>query len=169
MAPRNLMALIALAVVSVLAVSCGGGDDEDASMTLTLSGDECTYEGPSQVSAGSAVITIENKTDENAVFVVFELSGDFGAFAQEIEEKQAVLEEEGEVAPGLATVLGDTASVDLGPGESGELPSGDIPLGLVAGNQYALWCANFVGERPFSASTAQVIAWPAPTSIQVTE
>ena len=161
---RTIALTLVMSVAAVALVAACGDDDDDAAMSLTLSGDECTYEGPTQVGEGSVVIVVENRNDADAHFTVFLLrEGRFDSFAEEIDQKRALIEEEGEVAGGLGGGNTPMHSAVVDPGESGELR-----FTLLAGD-YALNCVNFVSEKPFSPFTSKITVWPPPTPLQVTE
>ena len=161
---RIIVLTLAMSVAAVVLVGAGGGNDDGAVMSLTLNGDECTYEGPTQVAEGSLALVVENRNDANANFAVFLLGERFDEFAEEIDEKRAVIEEEGEVSALLSGSSLPKAYVDVAPGESGQ-----IAFVIWAGQHYALFCANFVGEGPFSVLANKLTVVVAPASLEITE
>ena len=57
--------------------SADGGDGDGAS--LVLDGEECTYEGPTELSESPLVVRVENQSDSDANFGVFTLGAESGA------------------------------------------------------------------------------------------
>ena len=162
---RTIALTLVMSVAAVALVAACGDDDDDAAVSLTLSGDECTYEGPTQFEEGPLVVVVKNRNDAYAQFRVFDFSSEDGLdrFAEEIDEQRALIEEEGEVTGVLSSVPGVWARVTVDPGESEELR-----FHLLWGH-YALLCSNFVGEKPFGPYRNKITVQAAPTFLEVTE
>jgi len=164
---RALRVLALLLAVGLFAAACssdddsgsadGGGDGDGAS--LVLDGEECTYDGPTQVSESPLVVSVENQSDSDANFAIFSLGSDEDILlGPAIEEKRATIEQEGEASAdlGLGAETAITASADVPPGESAELTA-VTPVG-----NYGLVCNKFEGGIPSGiSSTLTFIAGPA--------
>ena len=125
------------------AVADGGGDGEGASLVLT--GDECTYEGPTELAEGPLVVSVENQSDSDANFAIYSLGPDEDILlGPAVEEKRATIEQEGEASAdlGLGAATALTARADVPPGESAELTA-ITPVG-----NYGLVCTKFEGGIP---------------------
>ena len=162
---RTIALTLVISVAAVALVAACGDDDDDAAVSLTLSGDECTYEGPTQFEEGPLVAVVKNRNDADAQFRAFAFysEDDLDRFAQEIDEKRALIADEGEVIVVLSSVPGVWARVTVDPGESEE-----SRFHLLRGH-YALLCSNFVGERPFGPKRNKITIMAAPTFLEVTE
>ena len=186
-----------VAVLTVCAAACGsdgdsdsadGGGDGDAPPTsisstttsaagasLVLDGEECTYEGPTELSEGPLVVGVENQSDSDASFAVHRLGNPDDRllfFSRRIEELQATIEREGEASAEPLEAWDEThrqetgftaTSVDIPPGETGELTA-VTPVGY-----YALVCKNFEGGIPFAVdSPVTFVGLARPAQVRVT-
>ena len=199
MKQRVLKGFGLVAVLTVCAAACGsdgdsdsadGGGDGDAPPTsisstttsaagasLVLDGEECTYEGPTELSEGPLVVGVENQSDSDASFAVHHLEFSDGRvlrFGSVIEELQATIEREGEAGAEplqafqetvdfYSTVSFTATSVDIPPGETGELTA-VTPVGY-----YALVCKNFEGGIPSAVdSPVTFVGLARPAQVRVT-
>ena len=153
----------------------GGGDAPPTSISstttsaagasLVLDGEECTYEGPSEVSEGPLVVGVENQSDSDASFAVHRLDNPDDRllfFSSRLEELQATIEREGEASTEPLEAFTAT-SVDIPPGETGELTA-VTPVGY-----YALVCKNFEGGIPSAVdSPVTFVGLARPAQVRVT-
>ena len=66
---RRAPAWISLLVVpALLLTTCGGSDEgaEDGPLRLTFDGESCTYEGPTEITAGPVTLIFLNESEETA-------------------------------------------------------------------------------------------------------
>ena len=61
-------ALALLVVLALLLTACGGSDEgaEDGPLRLTFNGESCTYEGPTELTAGPAALIYLNESEAAA-------------------------------------------------------------------------------------------------------
>ena len=170
--------------------SADGGGDGDAPPTsisttttsaagasLVLDGEECTYEGPTELSEGPLVVGVENQSDSDASFAAHRLGNPDDRllfFSTRLEELQATIEREGEASAEplqafaeevdlYSNVSFTATSVDIPPGETGELTA-DTPVGY-----YALVCKNFEGGIPSAVdSPVTFVGLARPAQVRVT-
>jgi hypothetical protein len=67
--PRFASAVLAGALLLLAAAGCAGDDRT----RVTLTNDECTYEGPDSVEAGAVAIDLENDSDDVGTFELVRL------------------------------------------------------------------------------------------------
>jgi hypothetical protein len=137
-------ASLALAAALLLAASACAGDDQPV---VTLTGDDCVYEGPGSVDAGTFSLDIENESDEVGVFALVRIEpgstpGELDAFIAEAQSGGPSRR-----TPEFVTVV---IEVEVNPQESSPLDAS-----LVAGH-HAVICSTGATEEP-------------PTSVHATE
>ncbi len=124
----------AVATTVLLATAACGGDD---GTRVTLTGDDCAYDGPEAVEAGTVAIDLANETAGNGVFELVEIAStssaeELGAYVaaeqHRLEAGDAVLG-----TPAFVTVV---VQLEVAPGEVGVLTAG-----LTAGT-YAIVCSS---------------------------
>lgn len=139
--PRRRTAAVG---ILILAAACSGSSDPGA----TFDGQDCVYDGPDKVDAGTIEVTFENTSGEFVALAFLELPSDPQRAADEI----ALVGTDGPIPeepdPGGAQPVG---FVMAEPGEEvtqeAALPSGS----------YVIDCATFDGERPSHAWRAGVL------------
>ena len=126
------------------AAGCAGDD----ATRVTLTGDDCAYDGPESVDAGTASFDIENESDETGVFELVRI--DPTSTADELEAyvlaEQARIDEGGATqgTPAFVTVV---VQLEVDPGEVSVLTAG------LAADTYAILCSN--GTPPTAIHVAE--------------
>ena len=129
-----------LAAVLLLVTAACAGDDPNR---VTLTNDNCTYEGSGSVDAGTVALDIENESDEVGVFELVRIHP--GSTPEELESFIA----EEQQTPDFVTVV---LQVEVNPREASVLNSG-----LMAGD-HAVICSSGVpptsvqATEPFEAT-----------------
>jgi hypothetical protein len=98
------------AVLLLVAAACAGDDPT----RVTLTNDDCTYEGPESVDAGTVALDIENESDEVGVFELVRI-----AASSTPEELESFIAEE-QQTPDFVTVV---IQLEVSPREASVLNS----------------------------------------------
>jgi hypothetical protein len=130
---RSAGAPILAAVLLLLAAACAGDDPT----RVTLTNDDCTYEGPDSVDAGTVALDIENESDEVGVFELVRI--DPGSTSEELESFIA----EEQQTPAFVTVV---IQLEVNPREASVLNSS-----LTAGD-HAIVCSTGVPPTSVQAT-----------------
>ena len=123
-----------LAAALLLAAAACAGDDKTL---VTLTEDDCVYDGPGSVEAGTVELDIENESDEVGVFELVRI--DPGTTPEELESFVA----EEQQKPEFVTVV---IQLEVNPKEASVLNSG-----LMAGN-HAVICSTGVPPTSVDAT-----------------
>ena len=119
--------------VLVATTACAGDD----TATVTLTGNDCVYEGPDSVDAGTVAIDVENESGEVGVFELLRLdpaSGDEELAAYVTAEQERIdAGAEPQGTPGFATSVVQPV---VEPGEASVITSG------LTAARYAILCSN---------------------------
>ncbi len=124
-----------LAAAVLLATAACAGDDPTR---VTLTNDDCTYEGPDSVGAGTVSLDIENETGEVGVFELVRIDP---ASTDEELEAYVIAEQEridgGGAPQGTPTfVTSVVPQLEIDPGETSPLTAG------LTAARYAILCSN---------------------------
>lgn len=137
-----MIVILATCATTVLLAACGGGDAGSARLTLT--DDDCTYEGDETPPATQTFeAEVENQSSKLGAFEIarIDVGGTFADVEAYVEGERQRLEDGLEiVGPPAYLTLGARAQVNAG--ESGTLVS------TVASGEWVLWCAH---EHPPTA------------------
>lgn len=111
-----------LAAALLLAAAGCAGDDPTR---VTLTGDDCTYEGPDSVEAGTVALDIENESDEIGVFELVRI--DPSSTPEQLEafigeEQQSV--EDGQTPPRKPEFVTVVIQLEVNPKEVSVLNAG---------------------------------------------
>jgi hypothetical protein len=144
--PRVTRWTAPLAAALLLATAACAGDD---GTLVTLTGDDCVYDGPGSGDAGTAAFDIVNESDEAGVFELVQI--DEASTAEDLEayvasEQQRI--DEGvatQGAPGFVTVV---VQLEVEPGEASVLTAGLTP------GTYAILCSNGTPPTAIHATAA---------------
>jgi hypothetical protein len=138
--PRSAGAPILAAVLLLVATACAGDDPT----RVTLTNDDCTYEGPDSVDAGTVALDIENESDEVGVFELVRMeppSAEDDLEAYVIAEQERIDAGDAPLGtPGFVTSV--VPRLEVEPGEVSHLTAGLTAAG------YAVLCAT--GTPPTS-------------------
>jgi hypothetical protein len=133
---------LATFVTTLLLAACGGGDAGSARLTLT--DDECTYEGDESPAATQTFeAELENQSSKLGAFEIARIDAG-GTFA----DVEAYVEAERQRLEDGLEILGPPAYLTLG--ARAEVPAGEsgMLVSTVTSGEWVLWCAQ---EHPPTA------------------
>jgi hypothetical protein len=118
----------------VLATSACMGDDGGARITLT--GDDCAYDGPEVIEAGTRSFEIENQTDDAGIFDLVQIEPGSGDQLQAYvrEEQQRI--DDGLAARGVPDFATVVIGLEVDPGDESFLTS------ALSNTAYAIVCSS---------------------------
>ncbi|HYM63676.1 MAG TPA: hypothetical protein VES61_03260 [Gaiellaceae bacterium] len=131
---------LAAFVTTVPLAACGSGD-AGSEMRLTLTDDDCIYEGDETPAAGMFTVEVENQTSNSGAFALAAIAE--GATMDDLEaflEKARQQFQQGGGLPDPPAFYSQVVRVGAGAGTNSLLPA-DVPAGT-----YALTC--FIDDPP---------------------
>jgi hypothetical protein len=143
---RSAGAPILAAVLLLVAGACAGDDPTG----VTLTNDDCTYEGPDSVDAGTVALDIENESDEFGVFELVRIEP--GRTPDELEsfiaeEQESTESGQGHRTPEFVTVV---IEIEVNPKEAGVLNTT-----LTAGHHAVICSTGAAGVRSTSVHATE--------------
>lgn len=134
--------ILAAFVTAVLLAACGGSD-ASSEMRLTLTDEDCTYEGDETLAAGAFTVEVENKSSKDGAFSLAGLTAgsttdDFAAYVEKVQQQL----QQGKRLLDPPAFYSQVVRVGVASGASSRLPAD------VAAGTYVLTC--FIEDPPTS-------------------